>query len=679
MRDRVILGGLVVIVAATAMWGGYEAGRVAHDDGSPVDYPIRPVPFTDVHVDDAFWTPFVDRNRSISIPFAMQQNEETGRVANFARAGGLLEGLYEGERYNDTDVYKVLEGASYSLRVQPDPELEARLDGIIATIAAAQEEDGYLFTPRTAPSEELPIGIGEERWSNLPVSHELYNAGHMYEAAVAHFLATGKRTFLDVAVRNADLVVATFGPGPQQIQGAPGHQEIEIGLAKLYRVTGDRRYLDQARYFLDQRGRDLTLRRYPEGHRFAIYNDPVQIQAQAPVLEQDQAVGHAVRAMYMYAGMADVAALTGDADYVRAIDRLWEDTIRTKMYLTGALGARHETESFGERYELPTVTGYGETCASIGSVFWNHRLFLLHGDGKYLDVLERTLYNGLLAGVSLSGDRFFYPNPLEADGEWGFNQGAATRQPWFGTACCPGNMTRFLPGLPGYVYATDDDGLFVNLFVGSEATVPIGGQTVTVRQRTGYPWNGDVRVAIEPLQAAEFSVRLRMPGWAVGRPVPSDLYRYAEAVEEAPSLAINGQPQAAFDLRDGFVVVRRLWQPGDYVELSLPMPVHRVLAHRQVADVDGRVAIERGPLVYAVEAADNHGHARDLRLPPESALRAEMAPDLLGGLQVVRGRAYLPDGSPVEITAIPYYAWSNRGPGAMAVWLPARREGAAGR
>ncbi len=621
------------------------------------DYPITPVDFTHVKLNDTFWAPRLETNRTVTIPFALQQNEDTGRVDNFAIAGGLMQGEYKGERYNDTDVYKVMEGAAYALALHPDPELEAYLDGLIDKIAVAQEEDGYLFTPRTCRSDPIPIGIGEERWSNLAVSHELYNAGHLYEAAAAHHLATGKNNFLDVALKNADLIVSVFGPDKRR--GAPGHQVIEMGLAKLYRITGEIKYLDQAKYFLDQRGRDLSLKMYPEGHRFAIYNDPVQIQAHLPVLEQEEAVGHAVRAMYMYAGMADVAALTGDLAYLQAIDRLWDNVVGKKMYLTGGVGARHHGESFGAEYELPNRTAYNETCASIGEAMWNLRLFLLHGDARYLDILERVLYNGVLVGVSLSGDTFFYPCPLESDGKWTFNKGSAERQPWFGTACCPGNIARFLPSVPGYIYAQTDKDLYINLFVGSQAGMNISGQALRIQQKTNYPWEGRIQIILEPENPLEMALHIRIPGWAQNQPVPSDLYRYYDKALEAAQLSINDQPTDLI-LENGFALIRRVWSPGDEVILELPMPIRRVLSHEQVEGNLNKVALERGPLVYCVEGRDNGGRALDLVLSDTTALEAEYQADLLDGLMVLVGQ---------DIRAIPYYAWAHRKADEMAVWL----------
>lgn len=629
------------------------------------DYPVRPVVFTNVKVMDDFWLPRIETNQKVTIPFAMRQNEETGRVDNFSIAGGLFEGEYKGERYNDTDVYKVMEGAAYTLATEPDPELERSLDELISVISAAQEEDGYLFTPRTAAPEKPVIGIGEERWSNLAVSHELYNAGHMYEAAVAHFLATGKRNFLDIAIKNADLLVRTFGP--EKLHATSGHQEVEIGLVKLYRITGKHEYLDLAKYFLDQRGKDLALRIYPEGHRFSIYNEPTQIQAHKPVLEQEEAVGHAVRAMYMYAGMADVAALTGSEDYVQAIDRLWENVVNKKMAVTGGLGALHDRERFGENYELPNLTSYNETCAAIGSVFWNHRLFLLHRDAKYIDILERTLYNAVIVGVSLDGDTFFYPNPLASDGKYRFNKGAACRQPWFGTACCPGNIARFIPSMPGYIYAATGDTVYVNLFVTSEASIDLQNNEIHIEQKTNYPWEGTIQIEVTPGREADFSLLVRIPGWTQNRPVPGDLYRYLEVSDETPRMALNGR-SIPLELDKGYASIHRQWKKGDVLLLDLPMPVRRVKSHPQVEENTGKVALERGPLVYCVEGIDHDGKVLDLVLPENPQVVAEFVPDQLHGLVVIKGNV-LRNGKLQDLTAIPYYAWSHRGVGEMTVWL----------
>ncbi len=668
------------------------------------DYPITPVPFTAVRVTDAFWAPRIETNRAVTIPAIFRKCEETGRIDNFAIAGGLLKGEYKGERYNDTDVYKTIEGASYSLMVRPDPALDRYLDGVIAKIAAAQEPDGYIYTPRTASPGKVQPGTGAERWAELAISHELYNAGHLYEAAAAHFQATGKRALLDVALKNADLAARTFGDGPGQRPGFPGHQEIELALVKLYRLTGRAAYLELAKHFLDQRGRGPALKQYPPGNRFAIYNDPTQIQANKPVLEQDEAVGHAVRLTYMAAALADVAALTGERAYFDGVRRLWENVAGKKMYLTGGIGSRHDRERFGENYELPNLTGYLETCASIGMAFWNQRMFLLTGDAAYLDVMERVMYNGILAGVSLDGTLFFYPNPLESDGRYGFNKGRAERAPWFGVACCPGNISRFLPSVPGYVYATKGDTLYVDLFIAGEARIDLAGKAVTVSQETRYPWDGTVRIRLEPEKKGEFGLRVRIPGWARNAPAPTDLYRFDDGSEAEVSIRVNGRA-VPLDMDKGFARIRRAWEKGDTVEVVLPMEARRVAAHPAVKDDAGFVAVERGPIVYCAEGADNGGRALNLVLPEGAALRPEERKDLLGGIVVLAGdglaaeaaavtrvgeaaekdgpaddeetapppsRRRLAPGArlaPRRLVLIPYYAWAHRGPNEMCVWL----------
>jgi DUF1680 family protein len=666
---------------------------------------ITPVPFTEVALADSFWLPRIETNRKVTIPFIFKQCEETGRIDNFAIAGGLMKGEYKGERYNDTDVYKTIEGAAYSLMVHPDPALDAYLDGVIAKIAAAQEKDGYLYTPRTASPNKLQPGIGTARWEELAISHELYNAGHLIEAAVAHFQATGKRTLFDVAVKFADLIAATFGPDKKH--GFPGHQEIELALVKLYRVTGKDSYLALAKYFLDQRGNGLTLKQYPPGNRFAIYNDAEQIQAHRPVLEQAEAVGHAVRVTYMLSGLTDVAAMTGLPAYRGAALRLWDNVVGRKMYLTGGIGSRHDRERFGPDYELPNLTGYLETCASIGMVFWNHRMLLLTGEAKYADVMERVMYNGVVAGVSLDGMSFFYPNPLESDGIFRFNKGRAERAPWFGTACCPGNISRFLPSVPGYVYATRDDAVYINLFIAGTARIALKDQTVVLRQETRYPWDGMVKIIVDSDPAGPFEMRIRVPGWAQGRPVPTDLYRYLDdgAGNAAGTfeLKVNGRAHP-IDLEKGFAVVRRTWEKGDAVEIIFPMPVRRVIVHPAVKDDEGLTALERGPLVYCVEGADNGGKALGIVLPDDARIEAEFKPAFFNGIVVLkaaaqRGTVESPENGsvrvreeaaddeddvpparqrklipgiplePHELVAIPYYAWAHRGPGEMAVWL----------
>jgi DUF1680 family protein len=628
------------------------------------DYTIRPVVFTDVEVNDSFWLPRMETNRTVTIPFAFQKSEETGRIDNFAKAGGLMTGKFAGRRYNDSDVFKIMEGAAYSLALHPDPELEKYMDDLIAKIAAAQEEDGYLFTTRTIDPDNPAPGSGEKRWSNLASSHELYNVGHMYEAAVAYTLATGKRNFLDVAIKSADLIVREFSPSKRQ--DFPGHQEIEIGLVKLFRLTGDEKYLDLAKFFLDVRGPGKFGKKFADDSDFSIYNQDWYYQAHKPVIEQEEAIGHAVRATYMYSGMADVAALTGDKDYIRAIDRIWENVVSKKLYVTGGIGARHEGEAFGDNYELPNATAYNETCAAIGNVFWNYRLFLLHGDAKYIDVLERTLYNGLISGLSLSGDLFFYPNPLESNGKYAFNQGEATRKPWFDCACCPVNLARLLPSIPGYVYAHKGNALYINLFVQGEGSVDLKNTSVQISQKTDYPWEGHVHMRIDPEKEGEFTVFVRIPGWAHNEPVPSDLYAFLNAGEEEVNIHVNSESWPV-DLDKGYAPIRRKWQKGDTVDLDLPMPIRRIAAHDMVKDDRGKVALQRGPLVYCFEGIDNGGHILDRSLPDDMDFTAEFQPDLLSGITVIQGSA--PDGA-THLTAIPYYAWSHRGIGEMAVWLP---------
>ncbi|MBN2199881.1 MAG: glycoside hydrolase family 127 protein [Candidatus Aminicenantes bacterium] len=636
--------------------------------GAVRDYPLRPVDFTRYKITDAFWRPRLQTNREVTIPFALEKCRATGRLDNFLKAAGLLPGAYIGKRYNDSDVYKIVEGASYSLCLAPDPSLEREIDEVIAAIAAAQEKDGYLYTARTVDPAAPPPGAGPERWSLLESSHELYNAGHLYESAAAHYRATGKRSLLDVALKNADLIAEVFGPGKRR--GFPGHQEIEIGLVKLFRLTGKRAYLDLAAFFLESRGTKPYRTMFPEDSPFAVYNRAEYVQAHKPLLEQREAVGHAVRAAYMYSGMADVAALTGDRRFRRAVERLWRDVVGKKTYLTGGIGARKEGEAFGDAFELPNAEAYGETCAAIGSVLWNHRLFLSRGKSEFMDIVEWTLYNGLLSGVSLSGDRFFYTNPLESDGRTGFNQGAAERQPWFEVACCPGNICRFLPSLPGYVLAQADDTVYVSLFIRGGAELEIRGRPVRLAVETDYPWQGRMKFAVDPRSPLDFEIALRIPGWALGRPLPGGLYAFADRTQEQPSLRVNGEPRP-LRLRDGYARLRRLWRPGDVIELELPMTVRRVVARREVEAARGRVALTRGPLVYCFEAADNGGRVLGRAIPDGMIFEAQERPGLLGGVTVLVGCD--PSGYGA-LTAVPYYAWSHRGPGEMAVWLSRGRQ-----
>ena len=627
------------------------------------DYPINPVPFTAVKINDGFWVPRLETNRTVTIPFDFKKCEETSRIANFAVAGGLQQGEHIGIFFNDSDVFKVMEGAAFSLSLHPDSRLDAYMDDLIYKVAAAQEDDGYLYTVRTINPEKVTNSSGKKRWSNVKDGHELYNVGHMYEAAAAHYLATGKRTLLDVAIKNADLIDSVFGPGKKH--DAPGHEEIEIGLSKLYRVTGDEKYLKLAKFFLDQRGNKNDRKIYG-----------AYCQDHELVVDQKEAVGHAVRAGYLYSGMADVAALTGDPDYIKAIDRIWENVVNKKIYLTGAIGARHQGEAFGENYELPNKTAYNETCASIANAMWNHRLFLLHGDAKYIDVLETILYNGFLSGVSLDGDAFFYPNPLECDGKYKFNQGELLRKPWFGCSCCPSNVVRFMPSIPGFVYARVNDSIYVNLYTGASGAIELDDNLVNLTQETNYPWDGLINISVDPQVSSEFTVCLRIPGWARNKPMPGDLYRYANDDDADITLTVNGR-LVPIELDKGYVRIKRLWSRGDVIKLDIPMPIRRVLCRDEVKDNVGKVAIERGPVVYCAEWIDNGGQVFDLSLPDEAELNTRFYPYLLDGVTAIRGQAiatYKKDGKTVEkqqpLMLIPYYAWAHRGAGQMRVWLP---------
>jgi DUF1680 family protein len=650
MKLRQVLNSrlLFAVLAGPISLASFPA--VAHD------YPFKPVPFTAVHLDDLFWAPRLETNCLTTIPYAFGKCEESGRMNNFQRAAAVLSGEDVEDRkppgfpFDDTDLYKVLEGASYALSVQPDPAMRAYLDKLISLIASAQEPDGYLYTARTIDPQHPHPWAGGKRWVNEEEqSHELYDAGHLFEAAAAHYQATGETNLLSVATKEADLLNRVFGPRPGQLHVWPGHEIVEMGLCKLYRATGDERYLALAKYFIDVRG---TL---PGGDDYH--------QSRIPPVQQTNAVGHAVRAGYLYSGMADVAALTGDQAYVHAIDASWWNVVSSKLYLTGGIGSVPRIEGFGPNYYLPNDTAYCETCAAVANDYWNERLFLLHGDAKYMDVFERTLYNGLLSGVSLDGTKFFYPNPLECPGHY-------ERSPWFGCACCPGNITRFLPSLPGYFYAQRGEAIFVNLFAGGTADVKLDdGRKITLNQETRYPWDGDVKITVMPERKSKFTLAVRIPGWARNEPVPGDLYRFADTNSQPVTLAVNGK-SVRLKIRNGYAQLRRSWKPGDVVELDLPMPVRRVLANPKVkADVD-RVALQRGPIVFCAEWPDNPGgKVLDLTLPKNQKFSAQFEPQLLNGVEVIKGRALNANKEEQDFTAIPYFAWANRGPGAMTVWL----------
>lgn len=631
--------------------------RTASDDSVTYgDYLITGVPFNDVSVDDDFWSFRIRQNQEVTLPIALQRCIDAGRLDNFKKAAGLIPGYFVGENtFDDTDIYKIIEGMSYSFQAMPQQWLNDEMDTLIHYIALAQEPDGYLMTARTAGEPgNLHPWLGAERWEQDPyLSHELYCQGHLYEAAVAHYLATGKRTLLDVAIKSADLLVKDFLEGGLTYE--PGHQIVEMGLVKLYRVTGNEKYLRLAQYFLDLRGVRGVCR--------DTYN-----QTYKPVVQQDEAIGHAVRAAYMYSGMADVAAVMGDQRYVQAIDKIWNNVAYRKLYVTGGIGALHSGEAFGANYELPNESAYCETCAAIANVYWNHRMFQLHGDSKYYDVLERTLYNGVLSGISLSGDRFFYPNPLESSGQYG-------RSEWFGCACCPSNLCRFMASVPGYVYAHRGDSVYVNLYMQNVGTIAVSAtDTMVLRQTTGYPWKGNITVSVERSLDRPCTLMLRLPGWASGRPVPSDLYSYVEADTTDIVMNVNGQP-VSYEMSQGYMAITRQWSEGDNISFTLPMPVRRTVAHASVADDKGKVALERGPIVYCLEGVDNDSLA-SLYIPDDAEVETVWSDSLKGVMTLqIKGKkvsgtatdlTYLPQ----DIIAVPYYAWDNRGVDAMKVWVP---------
>lgn len=612
-------------------------------------YPIDPVPFTSVTVDDAFWGQRLQASRDVTIPLAFSKCEETGRYDNFVKAANPSDD-YEvgGFSFDDTDVYKTIEGASYLLQTYPDEQLEAYIDSVLTIVAAAQEPDGYLYTARTMNPAHPHDWAGEERWVAVEnLSHEFYNLGHMIEGAVAHYRATGKRNFLDIAIRYADCVCENIGDGEGQFAAVPGHQIAEMALAKLYLVTGEEKYLQQAKYFLDKRGYTSRKDEYSQAHQ--------------PVVEQEEAVGHAVRAVYMYSGMADVAALTGDQEYIDAVGNIWNNIVGKKYYITGGIGATNAGEAFGKNYQLPNATAYCETCAAIGFVYVNHRLFLLHGESKYYDVLERTLYNGLLSGVSLDGGGFFYPNPLESNG-------GHERQPWFGCACCPSNICRFIPSLPGYVYAVKDNSLYVNLFVSDEVKTEVEGREVVLKQTTNYPWSGDVTIEVEQASRKPFALKIRIPGWVKGDVVPSDLYTYADGKDLGYSVTVNGASAEGTLTEDGYYTIERVWSEGDKVDVAFDMEPRAVKAHELVEADKGKVAFERGPIVYCAEWPDNDFDVREVVVEADAELEVVERADMLYGINQLKTNGTL-NGEEVDVTLIPYYAWAHRGRGTMAVWL----------
>ena len=629
-----------------------------------------------VRVTDRFWRPMLRRNRDVTVPHNLAKCREVRILANFERVAGRREGDYFGLPNWDEFLYKAVEAGAYSLIHAPNDALEKELDEIISIIAEAQDADGYLRTiVQLSESGRGPDGL--RRWTNLRGGLELYCAGHLIEAGVTHFQATGKRTLLNVALANAELIDRIFGPGKRIDVG--GHQEIELALIRLFEATRDHRWLDLAKFFVDTRGTE-------DGGRV---RHGAFCQDHAPLFDQTQAVGQAPRATYFYSGAADVGRLSQDPRYHRALRRLWDDVVGTKMYIQGGIGSKAENEGFGEPYVLPNRSAYSEICAAISFPMWATRMFREDPRSDYFDVVERTFYNNLAAGVSLEGNRYFYACPPESDGKFKFNLGwfpqgttgipyserSATRKEWFPCACCPPNFARYLPLVPSFIYATREDQLYVNLFVAGKANVKLAEQTLSISQKTNYPWDGRVKITINSIssgESAEASLLVRIPGWARCRPVPGELYCFADALDKQASIAIN-DGRIECEIVHGFAKITRSWSSGDVIELNLPMPVRRVLSNPSVKANVGKVALQRGPIVYCFESVDNDGRSLDLGIPDDANFDVQWRSALLGGTYVLTGDMYRA-GQPYRATGMPYYLWSNRGPGEMVIWLTKRSQ-----
>ena len=610
------------------------------------------MPLNKVTIEDDFWAPRMKVNREKTLLAAHKQLRDTGRIDAF-RLDWKPGMEPQPHRFWDSDVAKWVEAASYSLATHPDPELEKLVEEVVDKIIGAQHPDGYLNVFYTVVEPE-------NRWKNLRDWHELYCAGHLIEAAVAHHQATGKRDFLDATIRYADYIDSVFGDEPGKRYGAPGHEEIELALVKLYHATGEGRYLKLSEFFLNQRGQKpsvFQLERPDEEYRA----EPGYHQDHLPVREQSTAEGHAVRAMYLYSGMADVAAETGDEELLSACEKLWENVTTKRMYITGGIGSTSEGERFTTDYDLPNATAYAETCAGIGLVFWAHRMLQFGPDSRYADVMERALYNGVISGVSLDGERFFYVNPLESAGDH-------HRQEWFGCACCPPNIARLIASLGGYIYSQADNDVYVHLYVQGEAELEVAGQKVMLRQETDYPWDGLVRVTVRPERPVRFGLNLRLSGWCLGA-----------------MLAVNGQLcKMTENVTDGYVRIEREWTGEETVELGVAMPTLLSEAHPAMKAAAGRVALQRGPIVYCLEQADNPIPLHQIVLPYDQELPLELVEEHREGAVVVkaqaqaaqdsdwRGALYRPEPTrmaPFEMTAVPYCVWDNRSPGEMLVWI----------
>jgi DUF1680 family protein len=637
------------------------------------DYSITNVPFTQVKLNDHFWLPRIQINRTVTIPASFQRCESTGRVKNFEMAAAKSGKFCTTFPFDDTDIYKTLEGASYSLSVFPDPALSKYLDTLIDKIAKAQEPDGYLYTARTIDPAHPHAWAGQERWvREAELSHELYNAGHLYEAAVAHYQATGKKNLLNIALKNADLICSVFGPGKRAV--APGHEIVEMGLVKLYRVTGEKKYLETAKFFIEQRGQ----RKDYDAKNKNPWKNGSYWQDDKSVYDQNEAEGHAVRAEYLYSGMADVAALTGDQKMIAAIDNIWNNVVGKKMYVQGSVGSIPDGERFGDNYDLPNTTAYNETCAAIAGVYWNERMFMLHGESKYIDVLEKTLYNGLISGIGLDGKSFFYTNAMQITNNFSHTAMEPVRSGWFDCSCCPTNLARFIPALPGYVYAQKGNNVYVNLFVSGDASVNVNGKPVQIKQENNYPWDGNLSFIIDPKKAMPFNLLVRIPGWANNEAIPSSLYSFQNNSAQKTVVKINGNA-VEYTVDKGYAVLNRTWKKGDKIEVMLPMEIRKVVANNNIKNDINKVALQRGPIMYCGEWKDNDGRVSNIILPEASSFTSEYNAALLNGVTVLK--ASVPavdisnDGLNVttrsqSFTAIPYYAWANRGKGEMMIWFP---------
>jgi DUF1680 family protein len=626
---------------------------------------VTPVPLKNTKTNQGFWHDRVQLAHDVTVPHALHQCEESGRIDNFAVAGGLKKGIFQGIRFNDSDVFKVVEGAAYVLQNQYDPKLDHYLDSLITLFAAAQEPDGYLYTIRTINKDTTGSYdwiAGPYRYAFENGSHELYNVGHLYEAAVAHYEATGKKSLLNVAVKNADHLVKTIGPNPGQIVVVPGHEEIESALVRLYKVTGKKEYLALSKFFIDMRGRSDKRTLFLDEHKLG----PAYFQDQVPFVRQKEAIGHAVRAQYLYAAVADHLAIQDDPKYDAAIDAIWEDATFKKQYITGGMGAREDGEAFDKPYVLPNDNAYAETCAAIANMLWNHKMYLVTGEAKYMDVFERVLYNGFLAGMSVKGNAFFYVNPMSSNGVNDFNKGAgAVRHEWFGTACCPTNVSRFLPSMPAYIYAMRGNGLVINLFAGSETNVTLGNVPVKVSQQTNYPWEGNIRISVNPEKAVDFPLSVRIPGWATGEAIPGNLYTYEDKLSKPVVLTINGKKSEAA-IENGYIKLNRKWKKGDVVELALDMPLRKVVSNENIKTNAGKVAIERGPVLYCAEGHDNGGKALSISMSGTQDFTPVFQKEMLGGINVLKSKED-------NVTLIPYYAWANRGANEMTIWFDKKR------